>query len=898
MFKRILVFCLVFILSLNVIGVLPTFAASKSEVQLIEDLGIIDLSEPTGLLPKGFTREDFAVALNKLDKNAPANFLRTGEEKKVYATDIEGNKNYNEIATLIAVGYMETDGEGQFNPSKPVTINDALKALVCSLGYDVLAERNGGTNAAYERIAQKIGLLKGVSIADREKLTSYEVAGLLANAMGVRFFSANGVYFGDTCFFDEWKLEKHTGKILANSNLGIATDRTSYKNVNIDDEIYYTELLVKDELVGSNVEYYVTDSDNGREVVSIYTKGTNNHITINAKDITAIFEKAKEIEITYNDDEEISISKNAYLLVNGKTISPTVEIFDAFKSGTVTFVDSEQDGRYDIAHMTLLVQGAIDTVNTKKETVSLKYDGKQINLKDTEVYEVYLNNKAAELSELTQGMTLGVACDSFKVSEGKVIYDFNTAEMVKLYASSKRAEGVVSQTTDEAAVIGEIKYQFGEGYYRLTDGGYITKLELNNYITAYLDTFGQIVYFDIDSDKSALKYGYLIATHLSSKPFEKGMKLRIMDTKGDKHVFSTGEKFILDGQKVDANSLTYSAGSETIDLSKRQVVRYWEEDGILRELDTEIIRAGIENEENSLNHAEEIKFDPYAADGTEKKLVRRVIDNYYALTTDCIIFLDEALLSDANPEDFKFSVKKQIGTEEKCYIEGYDPDENNMMGVAAIWSLYGATDATHTQDCLAGTEYGMVVEKITAAVNDEGIEGFRVYLAAHDRTASYFTRPDSLRLFTTGDTWEERDFFTVTSVPSENLLSTIKPGDVVRISVNSDNEIIYMEKNFDFTANKAKDEVPFADKDGQLWCYTKLEKVVDNYLLYTSGGTRMIGAKNPYFDSAPVYYVKSGKVEVLPITEVPCASKGNDVRVYMRYYNHNYIRDHIIYVFD
>ncbi|MBR2884497.1 MAG: hypothetical protein IKB93_06845, partial [Clostridia bacterium] len=39
------------------------YAADKSEIQLLADLEIIDVTEKATLLPETFTREDFAVAL-------------------------------------------------------------------------------------------------------------------------------------------------------------------------------------------------------------------------------------------------------------------------------------------------------------------------------------------------------------------------------------------------------------------------------------------------------------------------------------------------------------------------------------------------------------------------------------------------------------------------------------------------------------------------------------------------------------------------------------------------------------------------------------------------------------------------------------------------------------------
>ena len=63
MLKRILALCLIFLLSASVCTIMPAFAASDSDMNLLQDLGIIDLTEKTGFFAKGFTRADFATTM-------------------------------------------------------------------------------------------------------------------------------------------------------------------------------------------------------------------------------------------------------------------------------------------------------------------------------------------------------------------------------------------------------------------------------------------------------------------------------------------------------------------------------------------------------------------------------------------------------------------------------------------------------------------------------------------------------------------------------------------------------------------------------------------------------------------------------------------------------------------
>ncbi len=904
MFKRICAFCLLFVLSLTVIGIMPVSAASYSEVQLLADLGIIDISEPTGLIPKGYTRGDFAVALNKIDKSTPVGF-ETESDETAYAADIAGNKNYNYIAAVIAAGYMETDSEKNFKPNAPITEKDAVKALVRALGYDAVVKQEGGTDTNYITLGNKLGLLKGVNIADPEKLTALEMAEILANSMSIRFFSGGSVDFGDACFYDKWDLRKFNGRIYANSKFGLAVGKAPYKRVNIGGKLYYTELLIADELVGSDVEYYVTNGDFGEQVVSICRLKSNDNVTFEAGDITGISDKDDSIQIFYNEDDKISIEKRGYAIVNGKTLSPTKELFDAFKSGTVTFVDSDRDGSYDVVHMTLLVQSVLEGINADDEVAVIRFDDQRMELKALDHYEIYLNNKAVSLSQIKPGMVIGIACDTFTISSGAVTYDYSKAELITLYASDKLAEGMVEEISDENVLVDEIKRPLGAGYYRLVSGGYINKLEPADYVTLYLDMFGKVVYYEIDSAKSALNYGYLIAAGLSSSnAFGDELQVRIMDTKGAINTYATNKKFILDGVRVDANSTTYSVGSETVDLKRRQVVKFRAIDGILRELDTQTVRTenGIESKENSLSC--DLSFDPYAEGGKKRKIIRNVIDFRYALKSDCIVFCDEAPLYETNPSDNNFSV---IGVQNlgERYIAGYDADDNSLIGVLCVWMSYGVTGGSVSQKALKGDVHGMVVEKITKSVNKDGENGYHLYLAGGDAKATYFAREDGFKLYETrsdGDWGGQSDDFTVHSVDSTKLTETVKSGDVVRIELNLAGEITYIEKIFDFATWKdTYKEVPFTT-GGQVYGFTKLEKVTDKYLIYSLGNPddyqRYIAAKNPFLKTVAVYYVNRNKTKIVAPEALPTASNGSNVKLFMRYYHYGWIRDTIAYVFD
>ena len=69
------------------------------------DLGIVERIVKTGLFDTGYTRGDFAHSLVMLSKGGPLVLETEGAESE-YASDITDVENYNDIVTVIKLGYM------------------------------------------------------------------------------------------------------------------------------------------------------------------------------------------------------------------------------------------------------------------------------------------------------------------------------------------------------------------------------------------------------------------------------------------------------------------------------------------------------------------------------------------------------------------------------------------------------------------------------------------------------------------------------------------------------------------------------------------------------------------------------------------------------------------------
>jgi len=899
MLKRICAFCLIMVLTVALLTVVPVNAASDSDIQLVIDLGIISVSEDTGLIPKSINRADFARSLCLMERNENPPQV-TAEEAIVYASDITTNSNCNFIVSVLSSGYMKKDSDSRFNPSTSISMEEAVPALVKMLGYEHMAQANGGTYESYYKIALKIGILKGVSVKDSKKLTAEETAKILTNTMSAKMFIPDNIINGEECLWDRWNITVNKGKILANSNMGILTNRTSPGFVNIDGAKYYTNLLIDNSIVGSNITYYTMYGEKGYEVVSISVNSYSDTITLKSNKIKSISDSGKLLKIKTEDKRTLEVDKKGFLIVNGKTYSPSKDIFDVFDSGTATFVDSDDNGVYDIVHMTLLFQTIVGGVNQETKTLKTRFDNQVISLEDIDVYDIYLGKKRATLSDLSEGMPIGIACDSFDISTGKLVLNFTNAEYIQIYASNRITTGRITALLSGGGFkLDDVSKSPGSGYTRLVAGGYIQPFKIGECITAYFDNLGELTYYEI-AEGTGMHYGYLVKAGVTGI-LTYTTAVKILDTDGKFNIYEAGEYFILDGSRVESGSTIYSVNAKNdVDLSNRQIVRYREEDGVLKEIDTRIIRSGVEHKDNSLD--ESLPFD-VTKQGNSKYIIRSgAIDRKVAFSSDCIMFIDEADINDENPPENRFSVSKANSLGKgRYYIAGYDANMDSEISCVIRYDGYGSSGGQETG---RGLDYSVancyIVEEIWDTYNDYGDPGWQLTLAGDSKKVIYTAFLDNLKLYTTksAEDWDGESVI-VYREDAANLTNIVKPGDIIRFQTNSTGNITYIEKMFDFESHmNTFAEVPV--KDGQIYGFAKLEKISGNNIIYSYGNydDRYISRCSNKFTLVPLYHISTGEIEMVSLSDIPSAATGNNVKCFLRYYAYGEVRDNIFYIYD
>ncbi len=903
MLKKIFAISLL-ILLLLLTASLTSMAALEDDIQLLVDLGVVEKQEESRVIEKTYTRGAFAAALSKMDGEETA-ITVDAESSVKYASDIAGDKNLVYIADVLVRNIM-TVKDGRFSPGGALSQNDAVRGLINVLGYAPVAERNGGTDSAYYALANKLGILKGVVIKDSNALSYKEAAKLIYNAMKVPLFESNPYIIPEKkTFFDEMGVLEHTGTVVANSAFGISSSRVSSTMVNISGNIIPTAIRIEDSFVGCNVVYYTMPVNGDRTVVSMRPSNGTDTVTINAADIENVSTSGNRYLIDYGEKRELALSKTAFMIVNHKTQSPTRELFDVFESGSVTFVDTDNDGIYDLGHMTLLQQGILQGVAADGESAVVKVAGRlyTVDLSEVESLECYIGKNVASVSELKADMTIGVGCEKFTITSGVLTFDFDKAESIKMFASNRIEKGYVSTLEENKIYLDEMDYDLGTAYYKFVSKGEIPAIKLGTGVVLYIDIYGDVAYYEIDPEAKGMEYGYLVKAALDNGALKNVLYLKIMDKNGKIDVYEvTDKKFRLDGAKttVNTSSLVYSVGGTTVDLAKRQLVRFRAEDKTLKELDT----TALGSNESALDSLTEDR-----ALETEIRVTNGAIGRNYVLSTSGIIFIDDEYPAETNPDDKAFSVMQadKLENSDDYVLIGYDANDMNELG-AIVWpKRHGQTESatvTFDSELTHHKEYSHIVEKVRVGTNKDGDEGWYLTIAGPGGKSTYFVLSDArLGKVTDSSVWDEK-IEDLTAFSASEFDTEIKSGDIIRFRTNVLGYIDYVEKLFDFEKNTSN---PYStlksnfDADGQDYTFVNIVKGNDESIMYSetsdieSRENKFVFKKNTIYKTVPVYNVQEKTVYMVNFADVPSAMKGNVCLAFLRYYAGRYVRDHIFY---
>ena len=395
------------------------------------------------------------------------------------------------INLAVSQGIIEGDGDGNFRPNAPISYAEAMTIMVRATGYTVSAEENGGYPHGYMKTGTSNGLAKNVQGSYSDKISRGNVAYLTTNALESKLmeqtgFGSDGKYeiTEKTLLKDKLKVTKDTGRITAIENTSLTGSSSLAKGqIKIDNKTYETAYNMNN-LLGYNVTYYVKNEGKNDEsvILAMPIQNQNNDLTISSELFSKLTTKNGNTAIEYFKDENTSktntaeISSDATLIYNGKYQAMDKNLIDLTdKSGNITLLDSNKNGKYDIVFVKNYENIVVDSVSSTGKIVD-KYSQKVLKLDDTVDFRITKGLEEISVSDLAEYDVLSVAASLDK-------------ELYEVEVTNKTVEGKVTGKDSKGVLINGTKYKVAANY---TDS-----IDIGSEGVFYLDIDGKIAALDV-----------------------------------------------------------------------------------------------------------------------------------------------------------------------------------------------------------------------------------------------------------------------------------------------------------------------------------------------------------------------------------------------------------------
>lgn len=717
------------------------------------DMGEYNPNEP-------MTRLQFAGILAKILNVSPV-LETTG----IYKDIAKRHFMAGTLEALNQMGVMKGVGADEFGKDQEITVPMVSAALVRALGYKEFAEYYSGYELGYVTMADKAGLLKGISQSG--SLKSKDVIRVLYNFMNAEIYETVGISNNN------YIKEATSGNTILKVYHNIASVRDIVKSNEVtsltstkgagDGSVVIGNIRLNtngtslNPYLGYSVEAYYNVEDETILFAGVTDK--NNALVI---DIDTFVRYLSE-KITYEKDSKeltVSLSSSADIIYNGKFEPFSKKLFENIANGNITLIDNNNDNKYDVAFINSYVNGVLDTKSNDGYVLRFKNNVPSIKLEDYVAYDI-------------------------KDAAGKNVAFEVISENNVLSLQESKDKSYILITVGTASNIGSLTEIYSDGRVtRLNVGGELIKADpvfvssnsfLKPGITGefFADAFGRIAYYSELATRSA-GYAYFIGMWDEGESYDY-VNIK-MFTEGKQLVeLKTAKKVTIDGvagqsaKTLMNNKQLFNWSKEedpnnpgtTIDIrgkAKPQLISYkLNSDGDIIKIDTPYYNVGVENPENTI---------VFATSGTlQYNSIDRSFNKEIYLNSGCRVFtvpyVDVAFAED---EEFDIKSPASLFRDESSYnITAYKTSVDTL-GADILITKRGTGGGFDSYD------HAYVVSDITDIWDEK--EEMAI------KKLSYFHNGKESSC----------------KVPEPSYLNGISKGDVVILGINSDNELTQAPK--------------------------------------------------------------------------------------------------------
>lgn len=411
-------------------------------------------------------------------------------------------------------GLVIGDDLGNFRPDDPVSFQEAVTVMVRALGYEPVANRNGGFPSGYMAVASSNQLLKGISATANAPASRGDIAQLVFNSLTVKLMeqtgygsNANYEVVEKTLLYDKLNVEKGYGQIKGTSETTLTgSNPLADDRVQINDEIFIEGTLSAKELLGHNVVYYarVDSTMDEKTVIVVRSQNSkNNVLTLSSDDlgnITGSLSSGYTIKYTRDNssnEKTVTTIAKPVVIYNGK-YDESVSLAELKPtSGNIILLDTDVNNVYDIVFVNKFTNIVVDTVSSVTGRINGKY-GNTIVLDpndDDKKYTLINNGTEVETGSLKEWNVV-----SYTTSRD--------GDLIRGYVTDESILGTVTQISANG-----VRFNNETTSYKIADS-YPNEIKVRDSGRYYLDYEGKIAAVNTNetSPEAASNdiYGYLV----------------------------------------------------------------------------------------------------------------------------------------------------------------------------------------------------------------------------------------------------------------------------------------------------------------------------------------------------------------------------------------------------
>lgn len=693
------------------------------------------------------------------------------------------------VAAGYKMGFINGVSESHFMPDDTVTFAQAVKMLVCVLGYDVQAEAQGGYPSGYIAVASRLDLLKGVS----EKMNRGDMAKLVFNALyvplyeGVAFDGEGALGYGEseeTILTKYLHLKKVTGIVTANAYESIGTANAALGQISIEGEKLYTGTTDIENYIGQKVTAYVAETD-GEDIYTVKTFRVAKKAETKALLAGQVLSGTTKTRLHYeleggSETKYLEIADNARLMYNGTEKKNWTNADLQPAVGTVTWIANN---------------GAVADILIVWDYTTFVVTGK--DAEQSVVFAKDLSGSASELQipegeaqkrvrvENQNGEAIGIA----DITEDSIVSAAIDADGVlrKLIVSKATVTGTITEKGDEI-VVDQTAYE--------ADDTILSTVSVGDRALFYMDFAGRIVAVDA-SAQPVWKYGYIVRAGMS-RGLEKEVNFKVFTEGGTMEIFKVSDMVEINDLRVE-NKLLFENAYSLTDAQKIAIVPLIRSGEVKEQLirfelngDGEICKVFTAKDGN--NYSDEEREAVFTKDwsGDQTMYLGHTLKSFnsrHMMTDKSIIFRVPAVYNDEN--DKEYAIQKMANlTHAEIYKDAsiYDLTEYNDIGVLVLRGG-GSTDKN------AG-DYAMVVGTGNGLMEDgTACETLRLYDSMGGGEMLLYN-PDEVQVYfrgfaltnTEGANAEEHivNEDGSTQLKETIALSDLHPGDIIKYAKDGD----------------------------------------------------------------------------------------------------------------